>query len=163
MSGLTTSKQIADLFIYKNNKLYWRNRVNSNVAAGAEAGTVSPLGYVKICYKRQIYYAHRLIFLLVNGFLPDEVDHIDGNPNNNKITNLRAAQRHENCQNTRKRKDNVSGIKNVCWFKPRGKWKVELQVNKKRVHIGYYENITDAAKAATIARNKYHGDFARDA
>ena len=68
---------------------------------------------------------HRLIYTLVNGALSNErvIDHIDGNPFNNVLANLRAVSQKTNCQNKRKNKNNSTNIVGVCWAeKTNGKY-----------------------------------------
>ena len=98
---------------------------------------------------------------MFNGYLPKFIDHIDCNPSNNKIENLREATFSQNQHNTKKRITNTSGVKNVHWYKPLKKWMVYIMINKKRKHLGYFNNIELAELVAQEARNKYHGKYAR--
>ena len=117
-------------------------------------------------YKRtkangKLMLVHRIIFLLEHGYLPEIVDHIDGNRTNNKIENLRAATKTENNRNSKKRKDNTSGYKNVNWHSQKQKWQVRLLINGKSTSFGLYDDLEFAELVAIEARNKYHGNFAR--
>ena len=150
-----------ELFAYKNGNLYWRKRPNSMVKAGEKAGSEDSLGYTFIAYKRKKYALHRLIFWRHYGFLPDEVDHIDGNPRNNCVENLRAATHLENMRNSKIRKDNTSGIKGVCWSIASKKWEVKFQLNGKTKHFGKYHDINVAKFVCETMRHKYHKEFAR--
>jgi len=105
-------------------------------------------------------YTHRLVFLLHNGWLPDEIDHKDNDASNNRIENLRAATRAENQWNTRKRADNSSGVKNVVWYAPTKRWTAQIRVNGQRKRLGYFRNIEDAAAAVNAAQKAMHGTFA---
>ena len=152
------------LFEYRAGALYWKNPSNpKKTPVGSVAGTIHPRGYVHIQYKRKIYKAHRLIFLMFNGYTPDVIDHIDGNTANNMPENLRAADYAGNAQNARRRKDNSSGVKNVCWHKRFNKWGVSLSIKGKIRHLGYFKDLELAALVAFEARDKYHGEFARTA
>jgi hypothetical protein len=126
-----------------------------------KVGCANPDGYINVGFKRKYYAAHRLVFLLNHGFLPEVVDHIDGDPTNNKISNLRAATKSTNALNRGPRVDNKLGIKNVCWSKLRKKWVVNININKKKTQIGYFEDLELAELVAIEARNKYHGEFAK--
>jgi hypothetical protein len=89
------------------------------------------------------------------------VDHIDGNPSNNRIENLRGATNAQNLQNAKIHQNNTSGIKNVHFDKQKNRWNVQLRIDKKIKHFGLYKDLELAELVATEARNKYHGDFAR--
>ena len=125
-----------------------------------KVGSANPDGYVYIGYNRRYLSAHRIVFLLNNGYLPEIVDHVDCNPSNNAISNLRAANKSTNGMNKKLRCDSTTGVKNVTWHKLRSRWQVSLSVNKKRKTIGYFADIELAELVATEARNKYHGEFA---
>lgn len=137
------------------------NFIEVNGQIYKKVGSANPDGYVYFGYKRKYLSAHRVVFLLNNGYLPEVVDHIDGNPNNNKSSNLRAATKSTNAFNRHARVDNKLGIKNVCWSKLRKKWVVNININKKKTQVGYFDDLELAELVAIEARNKYHGEFAR--
>jgi hypothetical protein len=87
------------------------------------------------------------------------VDHINGNPSDNRIANLREASDAQNCLNRKIRSDNKSGEKGVS-ADPKG-WRARINVNGKTVHLGYFESIDLAADAARRARERFHGEFCR--
>ncbi len=94
------------------------------------------------------YLAHRIIWLWYYGYLPENfIDHVDRNPHNNKIDNLREASNQCNQRNTGNPKDNTSGVKGVYWHKKRNKWKAEIRINGKGLYLGSYESFTDAVCA----------------
>lgn len=149
-----------ELFSYKDGALYWKIDVANAVKAGEKAGYMNNR-YQKIKIKGQSYYAHRLIFAMFNGYSPEFIDHIDGNPENNLIENLRPANFQQNNCNAKIRKDNLSGAKGVNWHKKQQKWNVRVGINGKRKHIGSFKEFELAELVATMAREKYHGLFAR--
>lgn len=88
------------------------------------------------------------------------VDHVDGNSLNNTRVNLRMCTHAQNIQNIGKRISNKSGYKGV-WYSPlEGKYKSQITVNRKKICIGTFENIKDAALAYNDAAKKHHGIFA---
>ena len=95
-----------------------------------------------------------------HGYLPDYIDHIDGNTLNNKIENLRECTLEQNSWNSKISKANTSNFKNVNWHKKSNKWRITLSVNKKARHFGTYYDIEVAKFVAEIMRYKYHGKFA---
>src|SRR5688572_13907162 len=91
------------------------------------------------------YSDHRLIFKLIHGYDPPEVDHINRDPLDNRPTNLRAADRAGNAQNTGPRKDCKSGRKGVWLHKPSGKWAAQIIANKSRHFLGQHPTLEEAA------------------
>ena len=115
--------------------------------------------YKKISINKRSYTVHRLVYLYHKGYLPKELDHIDGNKNNNRIENLRAASKYQNKWNSKKHKDNKSGLKSVI---KRGKvYEVCIFARHKRYYIGRFKTKKDASIAVTRAREDIHGRFAR--
>lgn len=108
--------------------------------------------------KRRYVSIHRTIANFPIGI---EVDHRDGNKQNNQCSNFRPSTREQNNQNVGRRKDNVSGYKGVGWFKVDRKWRVRIQAHKKTIFIGYFDDVVEAAKAYNASALKYHGEFAR--
>ena len=93
--------------------------------------------------------------------MPKLIDHIDNDPSNNKIENLREATRHQNGTNAKTWSNNISGAKNVSWHKQCKKWRVRVSINKKMETIGLFDDFDLAELVAVEARNKFHGNFAR--
>ena len=99
-----------------------------------EAGA-DRLTYWYIAVHHIQYFAHRLVWLYVHGDpVPDCIDHIDGNPLNNRFSNLRASTKAQNCANMRLRDANTSGVKGVGPYK--GRWRARIMVNFKDHHLG---------------------------
>jgi len=120
-------------------------------------------GYYRVKLNGKLYYLHRL---LAQAFIPNpenkpEVDHIDGNKQNNCLSNLRWATRAENNRNVGKRKDNTSEFKGVCFDKWNGKWKARIWVDGKRKLLGYFRTKEEAAAAYEKAARELHGEFYR--
>jgi hypothetical protein len=147
-------------FEYRNGVLYkipQTKRCNPNILVG----TTRNDGYVRISINKQLFYAHRLIFMMFHGYMPNQIDHIDGNPSNNKIENLRAANNKQNSLNKPITKANKSGFKNVYWHKNAQKWCVEIKYLGKKLYIGLFDDLNLADLVATEARDKYHNKWAK--
>ena len=100
------------------------------------------------------YLAHRIIFTMYYGEQPKhQIDHIDGNRKNNKISNLRDVPPIENSKNQAKRKSNTSGHCGVKWQK--NCWVASIGAKGKKVHLGCFQNINDAIDAREKANIKY--------
>ncbi len=104
--------------------------------------------------------------ILLHRFLvdapPDKVvDHIDGDDYNNRKSNLRICTNTENIRNQKLSKLNKSGHKGVYWNHElvTPKWRANIKVNKKTIHIGYYDNYEDACKAREEAEIEYFGEY----
>ena len=155
-----TQEQVKSLFDYKDGVLYWKQNVGK-IKAGTKAGSILNSGYCSIVFNGTRYQAHRLVYLLHHGYLPQYIDHIDGNRLNNFIANLRPATKSQNALNKRLDEKNTSGYRNVYWHKAYKKWRVSLMVARKTIHIGSFDDLELAGLVATEARKKYHGEFAR--
>jgi hypothetical protein len=156
------NKELAQkLFTYKDGNLFWKSKysIYSSIKIGQQAGFTTSEGYVNIKVAKKIYPIHRIIFLYHHGYLPKFIDHINKIKNDNRIENLRPATASENQHNKKIQKNNKSGIKGVCWSTSNKKWQVQLMVNKKAMHFGYYFDIKIAEFIAETMRNKYHKSF----
>jgi hypothetical protein len=87
------------------------------------------------------------------------VDHIDNNPSNNNIKNLRWASNKENSQNSQKSKRNTSGIKGVYYEKKRNKWRARIMFDGINIHLGSFDSIEDAKQARIKRANEAFGVF----
>lgn len=146
------------LFEYKDGQLYWKNAVRPSFN-GKEAGYDNGNRYKKVTVEGRQYYVHRIIYLMRHGDCPQFIDHVDGNPSNNKIDNLRQATASQNTINyIRKRKSNT-GVCNVAFDKRRNKFNVYVRVNCKPKFFGGFEDLELAELVANEARAKHYGEF----
>ena len=149
----------------KIDKYGW-NKKYANKPAGtfklSKAGV--PAWRVRITYGgvSKLYYVHRIIFYIKHGFLDDNkvIDHINGNPLDNRIKNLRLVTFSQNSYNSKLSRKNKLKCKNV-YLQKNGTYLVRLIISGKNIYIGKFKNLKDAKKAAKEARIKYHGEFAR--
>ena len=103
-------------------------------------------------------FIHRLIMNPPNDM---DVDHANGNPLDNRRSNLRICTRSQNNCNKAKQCNNTSGYKGVYWDKKNNKWRAKVSVNKRDYCMGRYKNIIDAVKAYNNGAKILHGKFAR--
>jgi HNH endonuclease/AP2 domain len=142
----------------------WRVQPNNRVKAGAVAGTLADRGYRRIKIDDREYLAHRLAWLHhYCEWPPGEIDHKDNNPANNAIANLRVASRSQNCWNSRKRKDNKSGLKGVYWHSPARRWSAQIKIHGRNVYLGSFATPEQAHAAYMAAAEEHFGEFARTA
>ncbi len=98
----------------------------------------------------------RLHRLILNAEVGQIVDHINGNPLDNRKSNLRIVTSTVNNQNARKRKDGVSSkFKGVSYSASERKWKCQIQINKQKIHLGVYLSEIEAAKTYNRALEFY--------
>ena len=153
-----SKEELLATFDYKNGELYWKS-ARKGIKAGDKAGYVNN-GYVQVKFNGKDYRAHRIIFLMHHGYLPQYIDHIDTDRSNNSIENLRAATKAQNGHNFGVSAHNKSGHRNVHWSNKDNRWRVHLRCNGKRISCGSFVELEDAVEAAKQARQKYHGEFA---
>lgn len=101
---------------------------------------------------------HRVITQPPTGM---EVDHIDGNGLNNRRSNLRVVTHAQNLSNRGAPKNNTSGKKGVVWMKDEKRWRAQIGVNGKNMHIGCYPTIDLAHAAYVVVCRELHGEFGR--
>ena len=157
---MLTQKETRDYFDYIDGVLYWKVQKSNVVKVGQPAGSLDErTGYYRIHINSKLHKTHRLIFLYHHGYMPTQVDHIDGDRMNNRIENLREATSSQNNQN--RKATSSSGVKGVVWHKQSKKWIASICVNRKGVHLGSFLSIEEAALVANKARQSAHGEFYR--
>ncbi len=141
--------------------LYWKDDApNHNVRGKPVSPVPNGCGYLMIIFKGRYLKQHRVIFYMHHRYLPACVDHIDLNRMNNKIENLRAATKAQNCSNAKLSTKNTSGHKGVSYKKSRGKWCAQITHQRNHLHIGLYDTKDMAILAINKARHELHGEFA---
>jgi hypothetical protein len=129
--------------------------------AGKKAGSIvtsrkSKTSYIGIKLLGKTYKAHRLALLIIDGSMPEEVDHIDGDGRNNSYSNLRRSNRKDNAKNPQIQKSNKTGVIGVNWHKAARKWQARaVNNNGQRVDLGRYDNFEKAAEV----RKEYEKKF----
>lgn len=137
------------------------NKIFNGHHAGKIAGVSCPRGYIYIRIRGLgMYSAARLVWLCVHGRWPnEEMDHINGNPSDNSIANLREATRAENGANRSVHSNNKSGFKGVS--RAGGKWAADVRMNGKRYRLGRFETRELAAAAYAEKAKEIQKEFAR--
>lgn len=178
---LPTPDELRQLLRYEpdTGKLYWRTVGVEHFAAtrgrtaahtcanwngkyaGREALTaIGASGHLRGNVRGRGILAHRVAWALYYGEWPaNYIDHIDMNPANNAISNLRAATKRENGCN--RRATGKSKYLGVCWHKGARKWAAALSKYNKPIYLGLFEGEADAAAAYDAAARRIHGEFAR--
>lgn len=140
-------------------KCIWKNpNPQSRCKIGDQAGCLDPSGYRRVMLDKVSYKNHILIWFYVHKQWPENlIDHIDGNPTNDGIANLRPATASQNQQNNHRRKG-VSGIKGVS---PRhGKWVARITIDGKTEHLGIFPSKEEAGAAYAESAKVLFGEYA---
>lgn len=111
-------------------------------------------GYIRVGHK----YLHRLVLGAKKGQI---VDHINGNPLDNRRANLRLATRSQNLFNRGRPKHNTSGFKGVHFCKRTKRYRASIRANNRVVRLGRFDTAAKAARAYDKAARVHHGDFAQ--
>ncbi|MEG2686812.1 MAG: HNH endonuclease [Christensenellaceae bacterium] len=151
------------LFAYnpETGDLVWKKRTDSSRSSmvfngrfvGKIAGSIvtsknSKTSYLQTKTGNKTCKNHRIIFAMMTGFMPEEVDHIDHNGLNNRWDNLRASNKKDNSKNMPMQKSNKSGFIGVNWHKAAKKWQARaVNNNGIRIDLGRFDRIEDAIKA----------------
>jgi hypothetical protein len=138
----------------------WRVRPANCMRVGDIAGTDHIRGYRAILIARRQYLAHRLAWLYMTGAWPREIDHIDCNKANNCWANLREATHSQNVANIRRRRDNTSGLKGVCWHRAHNCWGAYITIKGKQRHLGYFDTSQEAGLTRATVSYGAFGEFA---
>ena len=165
---MITQQRLQELLRYdpQTGELFWRQKTCRKMVPGRRAGSYKAPQGVVISIDGKRFLAHRLVWLMLYGAWPaQEIDHINGNPHDNRLANLREASHAENLRNTKLRADNSSGFKGVRRMKSRGKlrgrWIARIRKDGKETHLGCFASAAEAHTAYCIAANELFGEFAR--
>lgn len=175
--GLFTGLIIKDLtqvrlkevlkYNFETGLFVWITPPNSRSRVGAIAGSNHPSGYRRLGIDGKQYLEHRLVWLYIHGEFPNGdkpfIDHIDGNPSNNRIENLRDCSAAENQRNTKKPLTNSSGFKGVH-VDAQGMYRAMIlnPITGKNEYLGSYLTPEDASIVYEKKSKDYSGVFYPD-
>lgn len=165
---MMSNKETPEALAYAKNFLHYEKGClfhsisRCSVKAGQRAGTARSDGYRDIRVHGVKFLEHRVIWAICMGaWPPSELDHIDRNPANNSIDNLRIADRYINTANTNKRITNNSGHKNIYWNPINSRWRVAIRMNNQRYDLGSHIDLTDAISVRdTFIKEHQHASCA---
>lgn len=123
---------------------------------GLQVGSFDVHGYGQVNFKRTVYKEHRLVWLFVTGEWPDgQIDHINHDRRDNRFENLRIVTNQENHFNRPLQKTNKSGVPGVWFDKRVGMYKTYINVNGKRINLGYFDDKEKAISVRLAANLEY--------
>ena len=158
LSNLPDFSYLTDVFSFDGYDLIWNYRPESHFLTenkwelfnrkhcGHVAGVYAKNGYGKVVLDGSSYAIHRIAYAIQSKQNIDQktiVDHIDGNPRNNHIINLRVATPSQNSMNSKTQPNTVTKIKGIDWNKASNRFRARVCVNGKR-YTKYYDNLLDA-------------------
>ena len=114
----------------------------------------SKIGYV---WNDEVGFMHRFLTGVEDEKL---IDHRNHKTSDNRRRNLRRCKHKNNMRNRQMQVNNTSGVKGVIWSISAGKWTARIRITSKRIHLGYFQNIVNAALVYNKAAIKYHKEFA---
>jgi len=156
-----TQERLKELLHYDpKTGIFYRRKKSRRALVGDIAGHRSTDGYVRISLSCKMYYAHRLAFLYMEGYLPENyIDHIDRDPSNNSWGNLREASQSCNLKNRKLNSNNLSGVTGVhCRNKinTHKPWRAHISILGKITQLGRFATKEEAVKARWDAEVKYN-------
>jgi hypothetical protein len=157
-------KKASSLLKYSPNdgSFIWKEYRSGKAKKGSIAGSKDSHGYINIRIsinkKQRILKAHRLAWFIVNGNLPNIINHKDHITGNNRISNLEDVTNQHNAWDQKIASNNISGFKGVCWHKRELKWRAKIKHNLKNIHIGYFDCPEEASKAYEAKAKELRGD-----
>lgn len=137
-------------------KLFWLNNRGARGKQGAEAfSRVNNNGYNAGKIFGKSLLAHRVIWAIVHGEWPEQIDHINGNRLDNRLCNLRDVSIVENARNKKVRVTTSSGVQGVGWHKSKEKWEARITWAGKTEQLGAHVCLAQAVKARKLAEARY--------
>ena len=158
------TKDIRDFLRYDpiQGEFRWQRRTAQTVKKDDVAGSIDSKGYRVIRLHGRYYKAHRLAWYLTFGRWPrDQIDHINGIRDDNRLVNLREASNKENKRNSRLQKNNTTGLKGVYPVRHGNKWKAQIMVDGMSFFLGCFLSREEAHAAYCEAAKQHYGEFAR--
>jgi len=157
-----TRARLRELLHYdpETGEFRWRKRRGGKIRPGDVAGTVPIDRYRKIAIDGRQYRAHRLAWFYRTGeWCPQVVDHRDGDPSNNRWSNLRRATWSQNNANRRPQRNKTCALKGVS--RARRGFRATIHKNGQLHYLGTFRTPQEAHAAYAKAAPKLHGEFAR--
>jgi hypothetical protein len=153
-----THDEVRKLFDYDSENGYFIRFIGiPGASAGRVTGCIRKDGYDQLSANRKRELTHRLVWLWVHGYLPEQIDHIDGNRLNNRIANLREATTSQNHGNMARPTKNTSGYKGV---RQRGKrFSANIKTNGQMLYIGTFATAEEAHAAYCVKAKELFGEF----
>lgn len=160
---MLTYEKASLLFSYRaDGYLVWKNPLNKTKKAGQVVGGRRKDGRQQVMLsldgKPYLFLVYRIIWLLHHQEWPTNgLDHINCDPTDDRIENLRDIVQRENNENKRvAQSNNQLGILGVCQHKTTGKYRATINKHGKQLHLGLFETPEEASSKYQGIKKKLH-------
>lgn len=145
----------------ENGVLRWKEKIAKKVVLGSIAGSERKAGYKCFQLMKRRFLTHRAIYAMVHGECVGEIDHINGDPTDNRPENLRQVTRSQQNMNKSPSRKNKHGVPGVCYYPRVNMYNARVRVDGKRISLGYFKSLEEAHQAYLAGVAKYHGEYRR--
>jgi len=152
---LPSKERLKELFMFNSKTGTLTRRVS-----GKPADFINERGYGRVYIDVGLYFTHRIIWKLVHGYDPLDIDHINGNRSDNRLSNLRNVTTQENNRNVGLSKRNSSSYTGVVFSQKLNQWRVFIAVDKRKISGGCYKSKVEAVLAFNKLAFELHGELA---
>lgn len=136
--------------------VFTRKKASGRAKIGDVAGRASVGGYLYVNVFGKTYLAHRLAWFYAHGLMPvGEIDHINHDKADNRMSNLREVPHSVNGRNASISQANTSGVTGVSWYQRDNNWQAQIWVRGKPIYLGRFDDIDDAIAARKAANEQY--------
>ena len=159
VKSIPSLKRLNELIEYdaENGVLTWKVDRSHNTKAGDTCGYSNNKDRQVVEIDGTGYFSHRVIWKMMHGEISKSmtIDHINGNPSDNRLINLRCVSFQENSKNKRMPKNNTSGVIGVSWQKASQVWRAVIGLNGGKIFLGEFKIKQDAIKARKQGEKEY--------
>lgn len=151
-----TQEKLKQLIHYDpNTGIITANMPRHGIKSGDTLGYVANTGYISISLGGKSFLAHRLAWFYMNGYFPEQIDHINHIRTDNRWVNLREVTDATNKLNTGLSKNSKTKFNGVSFMKTLNKYRAYIMIDRKHIHLGVYETLEEAIQARQEANVKY--------
>lgn len=142
------------LFCFLNGELLFFTDSSNKALFDGLSVTKMAKGYAAVRVNGREIAVHRHLISAPDGSL---VDHINRDKKDNRISNLRIADKSMNAFNCGVRRGNTSGVTGVWYRKDTNRWAAEIKLNGSKKSLGCFKEKAEAVQARHAAEVKYYG------
>lgn len=152
--------RLRELFTYDPDTGVLTRRITraANAKAGDVVGSVDGKGYLHVNIDDKFIRVHRICFFMHYGWLPQLLDHVNRDKQDNRIVNLRPATEKQNHGNISMNRRNKSGFRGVSQNSSSGKWHAQLKINGKQTYLGRFDTPEEAYECYRRAAIAHFGE-----